>query len=43
MKEAFWQTKDTKQGVLTISTKISVKNFCQIVLVFLWHQKQERD
>ena len=28
---------------LTICTKISVENFRQMVLVFLWHRKQERD
>ena len=30
-------------GVLTICTEISVKNFRQMVLVFFWHRKQERD
>ena len=29
---------------LTICTKISVKNFCEMVLAFFfWHRKQERD
>ena len=30
-------------GALAICTEISVKNFRQMVLVFFWHRKQERD
>ena len=35
--------KKVRPLALTICTKISVENFRQMVLVFLWHRKQERD
>ena len=33
----------TRGRALTICTEISVENFRQMVLVFFWHRKQQRD
>ena len=42
-KHTLISSESGSQGALTICTEISVKNFRQMVLVFFWHRKQERD
>ena len=41
--KARWQVAWQKAGALTICTEIAGKNFHQMVLVFFWHRKQDRD